>query len=65
MPFCVTRFSVEDENGKLLWSDHDNHQTIRRFKLAEKISTQKLTFRFEHPSEHVPAAVFAIRCYND
>jgi hypothetical protein len=65
MPFCVTSFSVEDENGKLIWSDQDNHQTIRRFKPAEKISSQKLTFRFEHPSENVPAAVFAIRCYND
>jgi hypothetical protein len=65
MPFCVTNFRVEDENGKLLWSDQDNHQTIRRFKPAEKISTQKLTFRFEHPSENVPAAVFAIRCFND
>jgi hypothetical protein len=65
MPFCVSTFSVEDENGKLLWSDQDNHQTIRRFKPAEKITAQKLIFRFEHPSEHVPAAVFAIRCFND
>ena len=65
MPFCVKKFSVEDENGKLLWSDQDNHQTIRRFKPSEKINAQKLTFRFEHPSENVPAAVFAIRCYND
>ena len=65
MPFCVSTFSVEDENGQLLWSDQHNHQTIRRFKPAEKITAQKLTFRFEHPSEHVPAAVFAIRCFND
>ena len=65
MPFCVTKFSVEDENGKLLWSDQNNHQTIRRFKTAEKLITKKLTFRFEHPSENVPAAVFAIRCFND
>lgn len=65
MPFCVTRFSVENENGKLLWSDQDNHQTIRRFKPKEKISAEKLIFRFEHPSENVPAAVFAIRCFND
>ena len=65
MPFCVTSFSVEDENGKLIWRDQDNHQTIRRFKPAEKISSKKMIFRFEHPSENVPAAVFAIRCYND
>jgi hypothetical protein len=65
MPFCVTNFSVEDENGNILWNVQDNHQTIRRFKAAEKISTQHLTFRFEHPSHQVPAAVFAIRCFND
>jgi len=65
MPFCVTRFSVEDENGNMLWRVQDNHQTIRKFKPAEKIIAQKLIFRFEHPSENVPAAVFAIRCYND
>ena len=65
MPFCVTSFSVEDENGNMLWRVQDNHQTIRRFKPAEKITAQKLTFRFEHPSENVPAAVFAIRCFND
>lgn len=65
MPFCVTSFTVEDENGKLIWSDQNNHQTIRRFKPAEKISSQKLIFRFEHPSDKVPAAVFAIRCFND
>lgn len=65
MPFCVTNFSVEDENGNILWNVQDNHQTIRRFKAAEKISTQQLTFRFEHPSDQVPAAVFAIRCFND
>jgi hypothetical protein len=65
MPFCVTSFSVEDENGNTLWLVQDNHQTIRRFTLAEKICTQKLTFRFEHPSKNVPAAVFAIRCFND
>lgn len=65
MPFCVTNFSVEDENGSIIWNVQDNHQTIRRFKAVDKISTQKLTFRFEHPSEKVPAAVFAIRCFND
>jgi hypothetical protein len=65
MPFCVTKFSVEDENGNMLWKVEDNHQTIRRFKAAEKMSVQQLTFRFERPSELVPAAVFAIRCFND
>lgn len=65
MPFCVAAFSVEDENGNILWKVEDNHQTIRRFNAAEKMSVQQLTFRFEHPSEHVPAAVFAIRCFND
>jgi hypothetical protein len=65
MPFCVTNFSVEDENGNMIWNVQDNHQTIRRFKATEKISSQQLTFRFEHPSDQVPAAVFAIRCFND
>lgn len=64
MPFCVRRFSVFDDQHNLLWEVNDNHQTIRKIRFPEVIATQKLSFHFEHPSSHVPASVFAIRCYN-
>jgi hypothetical protein len=65
MPFCVDKFSVEDEKGNLIWEVNDNHQTIRRFKTTEKLFVNTLVFRFSHPSVLIPASVFAIRCYND
>ena len=64
MPFCVQKFSVYDDQDKLIWSETDNHQTIRRYRLSADLQTSKLRFRFDHPSADTPAAVFAIRCYN-
>ena len=65
MPFCVRAFAVHDEMGNLLYETHDNHLTMRRFKLVNPTKTRKLTFNFSHPSVDVPAAVFAIRCYKN
>ena len=64
MPFCVPHFKVFDEEEKLVWEEKDNHQTIRRITLPDLLQTKKLRFRFTHPSATVPAAIFAIRCYN-
>ena len=64
MPFCVRKFSVYDDQQNLVWEVNDNHQTIRKIRFPEVIATQKLSFHFEHPSSTVPAAVFAIRCFN-
>ncbi len=65
MPFCVPAFSVYDDKGNLICEVHDNHNTIRKLKLSNPVKTRKLSFQFSHPSVDVPAAVFAIRCYNN
>lgn len=65
MPFCVRAFSIYDDNDNLIGEVNDNHQTIRRLKFPDSILTKRLRFGFSHPSKDVPAAVFAIRCYNN
>ncbi len=64
MPFCVRHFRVYDESDNLVWEENENHETIRRYALSEVLKTRKLRFHFAHPSKEIPAAVFAIRCYN-
>ncbi len=63
MPFCVRNYVLKDENGNIIKAVKDNYQTINNIVLNEAISTKKIVLEVEHPSENVPAAVFAIRCY--
>lgn len=63
MPFCVRAYKVKDDKGNVIAACNDNHQTYNRIHLDAAITTSKLTIEVEHPSEHVPAAVFAVRCY--
>ncbi len=65
MPFCVRKFTVKDQSGKIVFELEDNYQTHQRIILNEAIYTNKLTIEVEHPSELVPAAIFAVRCYTD
>jgi len=64
MPFCVRKYMVKDEFGNVVFSKDDNFQTHQRIILNEAIETKKLIIEVEHPSELVPAAIFAVRCYS-
>jgi len=64
MPFCVRKFRIYDDQNNLIWEELANHESIRIIRLSEVLLTRKLTFQFEHPAADIPAAVFAIRCYN-
>lgn len=63
MPFCVRSYKVKDDKGNVIASCNDNHQTYNRIRLDAAITTSRLTIEVEHPSENVPAAIFAVRCY--
>jgi len=64
MPFCVRKYVVKDQVGNVVFSKDDNFQTHQRIILNEAIDTKKLIIEVEHPSETVPAAIFAVRCYS-
>jgi hypothetical protein len=60
IPFCVSRYRILDAEGKLIREVCDNHQTRNRIMLEEPIEVSGLRFEFEHPDEHIPAAVFQL-----
>ncbi|NGM61488.1 FAD-dependent oxidoreductase [Sphingobacterium sp. SGG-5] len=64
MPFCVRNYKIVDADNRVVFEKIDNYQTINHITLEESVTTNTLTIFVEHPSENVPAAVFAIRCYS-
>lgn len=64
MPFCVQRFRIEDAQGNVLYQDDNNYRTSQHILLEQPCQTERLKIYVEHPSALVPAAVFAVRCYN-
>jgi len=63
MPFCVRDLNVSDDRGNAIAFLRDNHETVRYIHLAEPVETRALTIALSHPSAHVPAALFAVRCF--
>jgi hypothetical protein len=63
MPFCVRDFHVENEQREVIWQVKDNHHSLQRIHFDQPRITKELTFHFSHPMQTVPAAAFAIRCY--
>lgn len=64
MPFCVRNYSIRDQKGQVIYRKQDNYQTINRIAFKEPVVTDRLEINLEHPSAEVPAAVFAICCFN-
>lgn len=63
MPFCVRHYRIKDAAGNIIAEKKDNYQTHNRISLQQPVITNSLTIEVEHPSENVPAALFAVRCY--
>ncbi|MEN5436461.1 FAD-dependent oxidoreductase [Sphingobacterium faecium] len=63
MPFCVRNYRIEDGQGKVIYTGRENFRTRNVIELQEPCVTDKMTIHLEHPSSDVPAAVFAVRCY--
>ncbi|MGD1892500.1 MAG: FAD-dependent oxidoreductase [Cyclobacteriaceae bacterium] len=64
MPFCVKEYTLYDGNGKVLYQEQNNHQTINRITLDEVVTTEQITLELNHPSADVPAALFAVYFYS-
>jgi hypothetical protein len=64
MPFCIKHYIIKDEAGNIVAEKINNYQTHNRIRLAQPVVTSKLVIEVAHPAKHIPAAVFAVRCYN-
>jgi len=65
MPFCVRNYSIVDGTGKVVYKKVDNYQSLNRIQFDEALVTDLLQLKCDHPSKDTPAAVFAIRCYEN
>ncbi|MEM9829323.1 MAG: FAD-dependent oxidoreductase [Bacteroidota bacterium] len=65
MPFCVKEYTLYDGNGKVLYQEQNNHQTINRITLDEVVTTDQVTLELNHPSADIPASLFAIYFYSE
>lgn len=63
IPFCVRNYQLKDASGNVVYQQQGNYQTRNVITFTEPLTTDRLTLHVEHPSEYVPASLFAIRCY--
>ncbi len=63
MPFVVKNYRLTDGNGKLLSEVTDNHQTVNIIEFDEPVETDHLQVQILEGQANVPAAVFAVQCY--
>lgn len=63
MPFCVPYCRIEDESGQVLAEIEGNYQSYQHIRFGAPVTTSQLRFTFEHPSKHIPASLFGLRCY--
>ncbi|MDO1449393.1 FAD-dependent oxidoreductase [Rhodocytophaga aerolata] len=64
MPFCIRHYRLLNDTGQVVFEKEDNYQTRNSFTLDNPITTKRLIFQAEAPGEHIPAALFEIRCYS-
>lgn len=63
MPFCVRNYRIVDATDRVVYQRNGNYQTRNTVTFDQPVTTDKLTIYVEHPSKEIPAALFAIRCY--
>lgn len=63
IPFCIKKYRVLDENGKVLQEMSDNHHAHNILRLDSPVTTK--TVKIEHLSTEtpIPPALFAIHCH--
>ncbi len=63
MPFCVKRYRLLDERGRVVAACDDNHQTRNTIALTEPLVTSSLHIEVLEMNGDAPAALFEVRCY--
>jgi hypothetical protein len=60
--FCVKRYEIVDDQGRLLAAADDQHHSLVRHRLTESVTTTSVKIRI-HETWGAPAALFEVRCY--
>ncbi len=63
MPFCVQGYRVLDEAGRVLADCREQHQSRAVMVWPEPVKTSSLRIELTPSSPAIPAALFAVRCY--
>ena len=63
MPFAVKHYRLTNGNGTTLAEVRDNHQTVNQIDFDEPIETNHLKLEIVASHGVVPAALFALHCY--
>jgi hypothetical protein len=63
MPFCVRRYKLTDEQGRVLHETADNHQSRNVIRFEKPISTSALHIDVQE-THGAPVAIFEVSCYS-
>ena len=62
-PFCLSSFDWKDEEGRVIATVRENHQSRVILELVNPVETRELKLCMKRRSANVPAALFEIRCF--
>ena len=60
MPFMLRDYKIVDDKENIIYEMKDNYQVINNLIFDKPVKTKSLKVICEHPSEHVPAAIFQL-----
>jgi hypothetical protein len=62
MPFCVKRYRILDETGRVIHESAENHQSRNVVRLPQPVTSKSMQIEILE-ARGAPASVFAVRCY--
>ena len=62
-PYCVKRWRLRDEQGRVLHECAENHLAQNSVRLDPAATTRKLVLEILEMNGPVPATVMEVRCY--
>jgi hypothetical protein len=65
IPFCVRNYRILDDHGHLVCGIAGNYQSQNRIIPENPLLTREISIVLEHPGPDTPAALFAVRCYEN
>ncbi|MDR1919312.1 MAG: FAD-dependent oxidoreductase [Tannerellaceae bacterium] len=63
MPFCVRKYSITDDQGRLVYETSGNHHSRNVIRLDKSIRSSSLSIRFHRTQEQVPISLFGIQIF--
>ena len=65
MPCCVRAFTIVADDGSVLWTETENHQTRNEIVLERTVEITSLAIQIEAVWGKAPAALFGVHCYGE